>query len=80
MKNLALLILSIGAMNLASFANDESFFDQMNDVNLIEDNMMVKSTCPPTTTGCLVNSQDGELFIYITNSISKSLHDVSLFG
>jgi len=28
----------------------------------------------------LVNSQDGELFIYITNSISKSLHDVSLFG
>ena len=42
MKNLALLILSIGAMNLASFTNDESFFDQMNDVNLIEDNMMVK--------------------------------------
>ena len=80
MKNLALLILSIGAMNLASFTNDESFFDQMNDVNLIEDNMMVKSKCPPTTSGCLVNSQDGELFIYITNSISKSLHDVSLFG
>ena len=48
MKNLALLILSIGAMNLASFTNDESFFDQMNDVNLIEDNMLVKSKCPPT--------------------------------
>ena len=80
MKNLALLILSIGAMNLASFTSDESFFDQMNDVNLIEDNMMVKSKCPPTTSVCLVNSQDGELFIYITNSISKSLHDVSLFG
>ena len=46
MKNLALLILSIGAMNLASFANDESFFDQMNDVNLIEDNMLVKSKMP----------------------------------
>lgn len=80
MQILALLILSISAMNLASFIDDESIFDQMNDVILIEDSVLVKSKCPPTTSGCLVNSQDGELFIYITNSISKSLHDVSLFG
>ena len=80
MKNIALLILSISAMNLASFADDESIFDQMSDVILIKDSVMVKSKCPPTTSGCLVNSQDGELFIYITNTISKSLHDVSLFG
>ena len=80
MKNIALLILSISAMNLASFADDESIFDQMSDVILIEDSVMVKSKCPPTTSGCLVNSQDGELFIYITNTISKSLQDVSLFG
>ncbi len=80
MKNIALLILSIGAMNLASFTTDESFFDEVTNVNLVEDSIMVKSKCPPTTAGCLVNSQDGELFIYIANSISKSLHDVSLFG
>ena len=80
MKNIALLILSISAMNLASFAEDESIFDQMSDVILIKDSVMVKSKCPPTTSGCLVNSQDGELFIYITNTISKSLQDVSLFG
>ena len=80
MKNIALLILSIGAMNLASFTTDESFFDEVTNVNLVEDSIMVKSKCPPTTSGCLVNSQDGELFIYIANSISKSLHDVSLFG
>ena len=80
MKNIALLILSIGAMNLASFTTDESFFDELTNVNLVEDSIMVKSKCPPTTSGCLVNSQDGELFIYIANSISKSLHDVSLFG
>ncbi len=80
MQILALLILSISAMNLASFIDDESIFDQMNDVILIEDSVLVKSKCPPTTSGCLVNSQDGELFIYITNTISKSLHDVSLFG
>ena len=80
MQILALLILSISAMNLASFIDDESIFDQMNDVILIEDSVLVKSKCPPTTSGCLVNSQDGELFIYITNTISKSLQDVSLFG
>ena len=80
MKNIALLILSISAMNLASFIDDESIFDQMNDVILIEDSVLVKSKCPPTTSGCLINSQDGELFIYITNTISKSLQDVSLFG
>lgn len=80
MQILALLILSISAMNLASFIDDESIFDQMNDVILIEDSVLVKSKCPPTTSGCLINSQDGELFIYITNTISKSLHDVSLFG
>ena len=80
MQILALLILSISAMNLASFIDDESIFDQMNDVILIEDSVLVKSKCPPTASGCLVNSQDGELFIYITNTISKSLQDVSLFG
>ena len=80
MQILALLILSISAMNLASFIDEESIFDQMNDVILIEDSVLVKSKCPPTTSGCLVNSQDGELFIYITNTISKSLQDVSLFG
>lgn len=80
MQILALLILSISAMNLASFIDDESIFDQMNDVILIEDSVLVKSKCPPTTSGCLINSQDGELFIYITNTISKSLQDVSLFG
>jgi hypothetical protein len=80
MQVLALLILSISAMNLASFIDDESIFDQMNDVILIEDSVLVKSKCPPTTSGCLINSQDGELFIYITNTISKSLQDVSLFG
>ena len=80
MQILALLILSISAMNLASFIDEESIFDQMNDVILIEDSVLVKSKCPPTTSGCLINSQDGELFIYITNTISKSLQDVSLFG
>ena len=80
MQILGLLILSISAMNLASFIDDESIFDQMNDVILIEDSVLVKSKCPPTASGCLVNSQDGELFIYITNTISKSLQDVSLFG
>ena len=53
MKNIALLILSISAMNLASFAEDESIFDQMSDVILIKDSVMVKSKCPPTTSGCL---------------------------
>jgi len=69
MKNLAILILSIGAMNLASFTNDESFFDQMNDVNLIEDNM------------CPINEdiKDDKLALEVWQDMSKlrdSLQDL----
>ena len=74
MKNLALLILSIGAMNLASFTNDESFFDQMNDVNLIEDNMMVKYDHTNHTLYKGGASKDGSYYcIYQANGYKKFL-------
>ena len=80
MKYIYLMILSLFALGLSSEVSKSSLIDEIDSVALIKDDRSVYSRCPISSAGCLTTSADGNLTIYIKESLSSSYEDVSLFG
>ena len=80
MKYIYLMILSLFALGLSSEVSKSSLLDDLDAVTLITDDRSVYSRCPISSAGCLTASADGNLTIYIKESLSSSYKDVSLFG
>ena len=74
------MILSLFTLGLSSEVSKSSLFDELDAVTLITDDRSVYSRCPISSAGCLTASADGNLTIYIKESLSSSYKDVSLFG
>ena len=74
------MILSLFTLGLSSEVSKSSLFDELDAVTLIADDRSVYSRCPSSSAGCLTASADGNLTIYIKESLSSSYKDVSLFG
>ena len=80
MKYIYLMILSLFTLGLSSEVSKSSLLDDLDAVTLITDDRSVHSRCPISSAGCLTVSADGNLTIYIKESLSSSYKDVSLFG
>ena len=80
MKYTYLIILSLLTLDLSSQVSKSSLFDELDGLKLITDDHSVYSRCPISSAGCLTTSADGNLTIYIKDSLSSPYEDVSIFG
>ena len=80
MKYIYLVLSSLFALGLSSEVSKSSLIDEIDSVVLVKDDHVVYSRCPISSAGCLTTSTDGNLTIYIMESLSSSYEDVSLYG